>query len=420
MKKSYYTLTANVNHNRFRLSQVDSLETEFFNSRADESELNLKSEAYFELTKSSGLRVGSNYKQILNKNTTAFADSIYDRSGEKVSVGTIATPQRITIDQNVGQWGVYTEWQQTFGNRFNFNLGLRADNYGFLEDSFYPSLRFSSTIRASEQLTFKGSWGIYHQAPSYVWTVNPANRNLKALRNNMSIVGLDYRMRDDTNLTIEGYYKQYNNLPTGITLGVTDYLVLTNTGASYGGSEDDFQSFGYFDLVSKADGKAYGLELSIQKKYSEIPLYGQLSIGYGKSEYTAFNGKTYPGQFDQRFIFNFSGGYKFNEKWELSGKFRVFTGAPFTPVYKPSENNGAIQNLPDEYLSERLRTGHHLDLRLDRRFNFSRWTMILFTDIQNIYNYKTQVKPRYEAWEDEIEDTNAIGLLPSIGISAEW
>ena len=420
MKKSYYTLTANINHNRFRLSQVDSLESEFFNSSADETELNLKAEAFFEISRPTVLRFGANRKQILNKNTTTFADSVYDRSGQKIPVDEIGANQNLSIDQSVGQWGLYAEWQQALSNQLDFNLGVRLDSYGFLEKSLYPAIRFASTVRATESLKFKGSYGIYTQAPSYVWTVNPANRNLKALRNSMVILGIDYLLRDDTNLSFEGYYKKYSDLPTGVITGVTDYLVLTNTGVSYGGSKDDFQSFGYFDLVSKAEGKAYGLELAIQKKYSDIPLYGQLSLGYGKSEYTAFNGKTYPGQFDQRLIFNFSGGYKFNEKWEVSGKFRVFTGAPFTPVYNPSENNGDIQNLPDEYLAERLRTGHHLDLRLDRRFNFSRWTMILFADIQNIYNYKIQVKPRYELCEDEIEDTNAIGLLPSIGISAEW
>jgi hypothetical protein len=79
-----------------------------------------------------------------------------------------------------------------------------------------------------------------------------------------------------------------------------------------------------------------------------------------------------------------------------------------------------VQNLPEEYLTARLDAGHHLDLRVDRRFNFSRWTMIVFLDIQNLYAYQIPTRPRYDFWEDTIETTNSITILPSIGISAEF
>ncbi len=81
----------------------------------------------------------------------------------------------------------------------------------------------------------------------------------------MGIVGLDYLYRMDLRISLEGYYKKYSQLPSGIVPGVTDYIVLNNTGTGFGGREDDFQSFGYSDLTSTATGKAYGAELLIQK-----------------------------------------------------------------------------------------------------------------------------------------------------------
>jgi hypothetical protein len=83
----------------------------------------------------------------------------------------------------------------------------------------------------------------------------------------------------------------------------------------------------------------------------------------------------------------------------VSGKFRFFSGLSYTPVYKPAENPvnpWLIQKLPQEYLSSRLDAGHHLDLRLDRYFNFENWTLITFIDIQNIYDYKIPVIPNYD------------------------
>ena len=139
-----------------------------------------------------------------------------------------------------------------------------------------------------------------------------------------------------------------------------------------------------------------------------------------KSEYTAANGRTYPGQYDQRLIFNISGGYKFSTKWEISAKLRYFTGAPYTPVYLPELNRGLIQNLPQEYLADRLPAGHLLDIRVDRRFNFRTWSLIVFTDVQNAYNNKLYNRPRYDFWEQKILDRDELGILPSIGISAEF
>jgi hypothetical protein len=239
----------------------------------------------------------------------------------------------------------------------------------------------------------------------------------------MSILSWEYFFRRDTRLSVETYYKNYSDLPTGTIPGVNDYIVITNTATGYGGREDDFQSFGLFNLTSKAKGISYGAEILLEKKFSEIPFYGKLSLTLGKSEFTAGNGRKYPGQYDQRFILNLSGGYILSDKWQFNGKFRYFTGVPYTPVYIPNQNPinpGQIQNLPQEYLSDRLAAGHHLDLRVDRFFNFANWTLIVYADIQNVYNYKIPLRPNYDFWKKKIDDESSIGLLPSIGISAEF
>ena len=412
--------TINTNYNGFRFSQIDELEREYFNSKADETELNFKLTSYFDLRRAGGLYAGLTVKNFFNDNTTVFADTIYDRSGRSVPVRSVGLPQVNALNASAQKYAAYAEWEKKLSEQINFNFGVRGDYYGYLREAFYPAARFGLGFKAAENLKIKASAGRYYQSPSYVWVANPVNKNLKALRNDMAIAGVEYLARNDFNTSVEFYYKRYRDLPTGSVSGQNDYLVLTNTGVGYGGREDDFQSFGYFPLNSRATGRAYGIELLLQKRFSEIPCYGQISLGYNQSEYTAGNGKKYPGQFDQRFIFNISGGYVFNHRWEISSKFRYFTGAPYTPVYRPAENNGTIQNLPDEYLSQRLQAGHLLDVRVDRRLNFSNWAMIVFLDVQNIYNFKLQRRPRYDFWENTIEDRDGLALLPSLGISAEF
>jgi hypothetical protein len=420
LPKGYLNLVANLNHNRFRFKQSDAFGDEYYNSKADETEFSLKATSYFSLSRTTGIYTGASFKRITNNNFTVFADTVYNRSGQRVPAAELGLPQQLDVDASAVKTGAYIELEQNVFRTLNLHLGVRADHYEFLSKPFYPSARLTVDVRPVSALMLKTSIGRYYQSPSYVWVANEFNRELKALKNDMLILGVDYLLRDDLNVSIEFYHKNYADLPTGILPGVTDYLVLTNTGVGFGGREDDFQSFGYIDLLSSATGRSRGFEFLIQKKYSEIPLYGQLSVALGKSEYTALNGITYPGQFDQRFIFNLSGGYKFNQKWEVSSKFRYYTGAPYTPVYLPSENDGAIQRLPQEYLAARLGAGHHLDIRVDRRFNFNRWTMILFVDVQNIYNFDIPIRPSYDLWDNEIITTPSIGILPSIGISAEF
>ncbi len=423
LESGYVDITLTNSLFRYDFSQMDEKEEEYFKSNADEWETNAKIQHYWVQSKSFGLRTGISAKINKNKNSTAFADSIYDRSGNKLPIALFGLPQSIDESINANKYSFYSEVDWLVTSKLNVNAGVRGDYYQFIDEKLYFAPRVSLKYNLSPRLTLRTSGGIYFQSPSYVWTTNPNNTKLKALQNNMGVFGLDYLYRDDIRMSFEGYYKDYSNLPSGIIPGLTDHIVITNTGTGFGGREDDFQSFGYFDLNSNGKGNSYGAEFLVQKKYSSTPLYGLMSLSYSKSELTANDGKKYPGQYDQRFIFNLTSGYIFNAKWEIAGKFRYFTGVPYSTVYRPSENPlraGYIQNIPEQYLDNRTDPGHHLDLRVDRYFNFPNWTLIVYVDIQNVYNYKIPQRPTYDFWDDSIVDASSIGILPSIGISAEF
>lgn len=420
LRNGFVNFSVNSNINRFRFSQADEAQVDYFRSQADEIELAAKVSSYLQLGATTGLTSGISAKQIISDNQTSFADTVFDRSGERVPIAALGLPRSAVLDTAAWKAAGYVEIEQKLWRQHTLRAGLRADYYGFIEKKWYPSARLLLAIKAAERVTVKASAGRYFQSPAYVWVVNPANQALRALRNDAGIAGIDVQARDDVNVRLEAYYKRYRHLPTGVIPGVTDYYVLTNTGVGFGGREDDFQSFGYNTLVSTGKGHAYGLELLVQKKFSRLPFYGQFSLSLGKSEFTAGNGQSYPGQFDQRLVLNLSGGYKPGTKWEYASKIRYFTGSPYTPVYVPASNGGRLQNLPEEYLAARLSPGFLWDVRVDRRFNFSAWSLIAFVDIQNVLNTKVQRRPDYDFWEMTIEDRNPIGILPSIGISAEF
>jgi len=419
----YLETTIGTNIFKYGFKQADPNLREFFRSDAREREINAKIEHYWVASKKIGLRTGLSAKTLLFENQVAFADTIYDRNGNKTPIRALGVPQSSDRDDTAAKSALFAEADWLASAKLKVNAGVRLDHYNFLDQSTYTSPRLSLQYQVHPQHSFKLSGGIYYQSPSYVWMTNPANSKLKALRNTMGIIGWDYLLKDDTRVSVESYYKKYDNLPTGAIPGVNDYIIITNTGTNFGGAREDFQSFGYFDMVSNGHGRSYGVEFLLQKKFSNTPFYGLFSVTLNKTELVANNGLTYPGQYDQRVITNLSGGYKPNNKWEFSAKFRYFTGIPYTPMYIKGENpqnTQAVENLPDEYLTSRLDPGHHLDIRVDRTFNFRYWTLILYLDIQNLYNYEIPLRPNYNFWDNTIESSSSIGILPSLGFSWEF
>ncbi|MBD3223317.1 MAG: TonB-dependent receptor plug domain-containing protein [Caldithrix sp.] len=423
LSSGYINITANYNLNQYRFSQADTQLVEYFNSQSDENEIGLKIQHFWALNKKISLFSGLQNKWISNDNTVQFADVIYDRNGNRVTTSELGLPKFSDEQIQSAKTAAFLEILWSIHPKFSMNTGLRYDRYPFLNQPDYIAPRLAAKYQHNNRLSFKLSGGRYYQSPSYVWLINSQNKKLKALQNDMVVGGIDYLFRADMRAALEIFYKDYSQLPTGTIPGVTDYVVITNTGANFGGRDNNFQSFGFFPLVSSANGFAYGMEWLLQKRFSDIPVYGQFSLTFSESRFTAGNDNSYFSPFDQRFVLNLSGGYIINDHWEISGKFRYFTGLPYTPVYRPSENPSGeetIQNLPEEYLSARLPDGHHLDVRVDRYFNFKRWTLIAFIDIQNIYNYQLPLRPSYNFWEDKVETSSSIGILPSIGLSIEY
>lgn len=256
------------------------------------------------------------------------------------------------------------------------------------------------------------STGIYYQAPLYIWLIaDERNRELKSVKVNQYVLGFDHQLNEDALLSVEGFYKDYSDYPTSL---VRPYLVLANTGAGFSGSDDNFSSFGLEPLVSSGFGKSRGVELSVQKKLSNTPYYGILSLTYSKTDFTSLDGIERDGTYDQNWIFNLSCGYKIDKYWEVSTKFRFASGRPYTPF----QTDGS--QLVSEYNSRRLKSAHSLDLRVDKRWFFSGWTLITYIDIQNIYNRKNPSGIRWDRREQRVDESSSIGILPSIGISAEF
>lgn len=404
-KDGFMNLRYYRNFTDYNTRQSDSLLNPIFKNISREEENNLQLDVVHKFFKNLEMNFGTSLKFI--------------EFDAQILFPTFVTSFRDTLPQldfnrtkNFFKGATYINFNYRPFSKLSSNIGLRYDYFNAINSKSYLSPRLSLSYLVNDYFTLNLSAGIYKQFPSLIWLVAyDQNRNLKPIDVKQYILGFDYLIREDTQIKIETFIKNYSDYPTSLT---RPYLVLANTGAGFAGSDDNFSSFGLDPLVSAGSGFARGVEFSIQKKMSEIPLYGIFSLTYSKSDFKSLNGFTRSSNFDQNWLINLSGGYRFNMYWEVSTRFRFASGRPYTPF----DDNG-IQYVND-LNSKRLKSIHSLDVRVDRRWIFKNWTLITYIDIQNIYNRRNLSGIRWDPRTRTVDETSSIGILPSIGISAEF
>lgn len=401
----FYTFTLSRNFVDYFTVQRDSLLNPLFLNESIEAENKLKFENIFKPNKTDELSMGATLSLIQFD-----ANILFPRFA--TSFGEILPVNNLSTENYFYKSSLFFNYNSMWGNRVISNAGARLDYFDAIKNKFTVSPRVSLSYLLSAELSLNFSAGLYHQFPSYIWLAgDKQNKDLKAIRVDQYILGTDYQLRNDTQMKIEFYFKDYSNYPAS---ELRPYLLLANTGAGFSGSEENFSQFGLEPLTGGGTGFARGVEFSLQKKLSDVPVYGIFSLTLNETKFTALDGVERFGSYDQRLILNLSGGYKFDENWEVSMKFRFATGRPITPF-----NADGTQSVAN-YLSERLPNPNSLDLRVDKFWFFDNFTLITYLDLQNIYASNNINAYRFNNRTKKIEENNSIGILPTIGVSLEF
>jgi hypothetical protein len=334
-------------------------------------------------------------------------------------------PRELRVDTTFSAFrnATYAQAQWSVSEQFRVTAGIRADYYSFIpNENFVVAPRLALSYSFSPTQTLNLSGGRYYQAPQYIWLLGEqSNRNaLKPIRVDQAILGYEWVVTSDLKFQIEGYYKDYANYPGRV---FRPQAVLAPSGF------DDVTAdipFGLEPLESSARGTAYGVELFLQKKLSEIPLYGLISASYNVTRFQGLDGTWRVGSFDSPLIFNVAAGYRFSDEWELSMKVRSSTGLPTTPFITTAERAremrqpiGAI-DFGRYNDGERLRRFYALDVRLDKRWYLAGLQLVTYVDVQNITGRRNESGVRWDPATQQATRVLSIGVLPSIGVTIEF
>ncbi|QTN38452.1 TonB-dependent receptor [Cryomorphaceae bacterium] len=361
---------------------------------------------------------------------------------------TVANGEPITVDFNsqldLWKYGLFGNYSFDPLPRLTVSAGFRIDGSDYNDETSNPFSQFSPRLSLSygitDKLSFNFNTGIFYQLPPYTVLgyrdndevlVNQEN-GIGYVQSNHLVAGVSYLLPFNSKVSVEGFYKTYDNYP----LLTRDSISLANLGS-------DFGIIGNEPAIPTSDGRSYGIEILYQQKLFK-GFYGIVSYTFVLSEFTNGGSEFVPSSWDNRNLVSLTGGKKWGNNWEAGFRWRFLGGAPYTPFDLETTALKDVwdvtgQGVPDYDQINTLRNGNfnQLDVRIDKKWFFETWNLNLYFDVENVLGFTLEQQPFVDVVRDgngnpvtdpndpsryllkELENTTGT-TLPTIGVIIDF
>ncbi|MBP5644558.1 MAG: TonB-dependent receptor [Bacteroidales bacterium] len=344
-----------------------------------------------------------------------------------------------TFDTVIGQNTVgaheimlYAEDDWRINDIFKVNLGLNVTGFS-VQGKFYPSLqpRVSGRWLVNDRLSVKAGYARMTQylhllststisLPTDLWV--PVTAHITPMTSNQVALGVFYNLMDSLNLSVEGYYKNMDNL--------LEY----KDGASFWGS-----SAGWEQKVCMGRGWAYGIEFLAQKTIGKWTgwvgyTWSHTDRVFDRPGMTLNDGKPFPAKYDRRHDISLVLTYKFNERFDASLTWVYATGnaatlalQQFDPEVEPAEESEYYYTYQTsaDYVSSRnnyrMPAYHRMDISLNwhKDLRFGKGTINV--SVYNLYNRQNPYMLYTETTYSGNRSLNQLSLFPFLpSVSYIW
>ena len=382
------------------------------------------------------LNFGTGLEAVTYKNKT-FQKIIFQNSPETIDFNSELNFIKTSLFGQISK--------KAFDNKIIASFGLRTDQNSYSKQMSNPlkqlSPRFSLAYALGEKSSLNFNIGQYFQLPAYTVMGYRDNNNellnkdneITYINNKHLVFGIETNPGNFSKLTVEGFYKKYDNYP----FLLKDSISLANLGG-------DFGVIGNEAVSSTSQGRSYGVEFLAQKKLNKS-FYGIMAYTWVRSEFKDKNNKFIPSAWDNKHIISLTCGFKFKKDWELGMKFRFSGGSPYTPYDTLNSSYSYVWDVNsfgvfdyNQLNGVRLKSNHGLDIRIDKKWYWKKVTLNVYLDIQNLYNFQAETPPSLiavrntdgsfqtitgsnpERYNLRYIDNTAGTVLPSIGLQFEF
>ena len=328
------------------------------------------------------------------------------------------------------EFGTYAKMKYNFSDVLILEPGFRLNYYDVFPDSLYPDLRFGLKYLLTDDRYINLSVGNYHQFistfqddfnPSILDNWIAVDNSLAPGKSAQFVLGYEEYIRNMYKIQIEGYYKDLKNLLT-----YEERRSSTDAEVS-----DEKLS----DIVTPADGYAYGIELFGQKMAGKLSGWLAYTFSVSRKKMNSIfdvSEQEYYTNWDRTHAFSALGNYQFNKKWEVNWRWTLQSGQAFTPILGyyiqkfPESPEEVFRTIPGSRNSGRYKPYNRLDLGAVYHAKIGKKNVDFFFQIINSFNRKNTFRKVYSLgnpyngldddgdWVEEDHDANGNGR-PDIG-----
>lgn len=262
-----------------------------------------------------------------------------------------------------------------------------------------PEPRLRARLLVTKWMAIKAAVGRYDQlADVATFSARIGNPNARPQTSIHYVAGFEFHPTSTLSIDTQFFYKDLRNLVVR--------------------SEDPTGP----PLDNDGRGRVYGAELSLRQSLFKN-FYG--SIGYTISRSERKDHASQPWrvfQYDQTHILTLVASYLLPRGFQVGLRFRYATGNPYTPIVGSYFNSNRDSFVPIEgaIYSARVSAFHQLDVRFDKTFQFNRWKLSVYLDVQNVYNYRAVESYSYSFDYSQKQPLRGLPVLPGLGIRGDF
>lgn len=317
-----------------------------------------------------------------------------------------------TVDINVQDWkyDLFAQLNYQATELLTFQAGIRG-SYWLLNDYLSFDPRIAARYQLQSNVAIKGAYGIFHQnlklayQPDFSFfdTWLPTDNTVLPTWGEHFIISAETSPFDDWLVNFDLYYKTMNNINE------------LNRNTLSGNSAKD--------VFFTGNGKAYGLEVFLQKRYGRLNGWMGYALGYITARFDSINnGAEFRPKYDRQHDFKIVAQYQLHKDWDIGASFSYQSGQSYTGATSrfqsrfPDQNYGRGKIVQSQLFGLRLPASHQLNLNASYSFKTFGQNSKVILDIYNVYN-RRDIWFRYyntRTPHTTVEDVKLLPILPTL------
>ena len=321
--------------------------------------------------------------------------------------------ESISTIRNFISWKYRLNEEITFVSGFH-NLNVLYNNKSTIE----PRVAFNWKINSTNSIN--AGYGLHSNMESIHsyfakveqpnGTITEPNKDLDLLKAHHFVVGYEKRIGENMRAKVEAYYQGLFNLP------------VENNDTSFYATINEGLEFRYVDLVNKGKGKNYGVEITVEKFFSNNYYY-LINASLYESKYKSLEDVERNTVYNGNYLMNILFGKEFdklgkkqNQTLGLNAKVFFGGGRKIIPLLRDENGNLAVDPAYNRYwdyekaYENKIEDVYQIIVSASYKWNKPKATHELFLNLDNVTNTKGKITEFYDETEPE-----SVGFMTQFG-----